>query len=80
MRSGGRAFIERVPDKGQWFELGARVEFFEARENPLHMVLEPAILGSYEVLKCERLLATGTGWLAVTLRPFGLLTPAPYGV
>ena len=72
MRPGWGAFVERVLDTGQWFECGARVEFFEARENRLHKVLEPAALGSYEVLKCEHLPADDGRWLAVTLRPFSL--------
>jgi hypothetical protein len=64
--------VERVPDEGQWFERGTRVDFFEA-SRPGHRHLEPAVLGSYEVLRCARLEADGTRWLTVTLRPFGLL-------
>ena len=65
-------FIERVPDEGQWFERGTRVGFYEAGR-PGRRHLEPAALGSYEVLRCARLEADGTCWLAITLRPFGLL-------
>ena len=64
--------IERIPDEGQWFERGTRVDFFDAGR-PGHRRLEAAALGSYEVLRCARLEADGTRWLAVTLRPFGLL-------
>jgi len=64
--------VERVPDEGQWFERGARVEFFDAARSGRRR-LELAALGSYEVLRCARLEADGTRWLAVTLRPFGLL-------
>jgi len=64
--------IERVADEGQWFERGTRVDFFEAAR-PGHRRLEPAALGSYEVLRCARFEADGAHWLSVTLRPFGLL-------
>jgi hypothetical protein len=64
--------VERVPDEGQWFERGARVDFFQAAR-PGHRSLEPAALGSYEVLRCVRLEADGARWLSVTIRPFGLL-------
>jgi hypothetical protein len=62
--------VERVLDEGQWFERGARVEFFESTAHPRQRTLEPAALGSYEVLKCERQSLNGTRWLAITLRPF----------
>lgn len=58
--------------KGQWFERGTRVDFFDA-ELPGHRHLEPAALGSYEVLRCARLEDDGARWLDVTLRPFGLV-------
>jgi hypothetical protein len=64
--------VERVPDEGQWFERGTRADFFEAAR-PGHRRLEPAALGSYEVLQCARLESDGTRWLDVTLRPFGLI-------
>jgi hypothetical protein len=64
--------VERVPDEGQWFERGTRVDFFAA-ERLGRRRLEAAALGSYEVLRCARLETDGTRWLAVTLRPFGLL-------
>ena len=63
--------VERVPDEGQWFERGTRVDFFEAGRTS-QRCLEPAALGSYEVLRCARLEADGARWLSVTLRPFGL--------
>ena len=65
--------VERVPDEGQWFERGTRVDFFFKVARPGHRRLEPAALGSYEVLRCARLEADGRRWLAVTLRPFGFL-------
>jgi hypothetical protein len=64
--------VERVPDEGQWFERGTRVDFFEVAR-PGYRCLEPAALGSYEVLRCARHETDGTRWLSVTLRPFGLL-------
>jgi hypothetical protein len=71
--------VERVPDEGQWFERGTRVDFFgtggPGRRRAGH--LESAALGAYEVLRCTRLEADGQRWLAVTLRPFGLSREAP---
>ena len=64
--------VERVPDEGQWFERGTRADFFDTAR-PGHRRLEPAALGSYEVLRCARLEADGARWLDVTLRPFGLV-------
>lgn len=64
--------VERIPDKGQWFERGTRVDFFNTAR-PGDRRLEPAALGSYEVLRCARLEADGARWLDVTLRPFGLI-------
>jgi hypothetical protein len=63
--------VERVPDEGQWFERGTRVDFVDAAR-PGHRRLELAALGSYEVLRCARLEADGARWISVTLRPFGL--------
>lgn len=72
--------VERVPDEGQWFERGSRVDFFEAsgadRSRRRH--LEPAALGAYEVLRCARQEVNGQRWLAVTLRPFGLSWEPPF--
>jgi hypothetical protein len=64
--------VERAPDEGQWFERGTRVDFFDAVRSG-HRQLEPAALGSYEVLRCAHLEADGARWLSVTLRPFGLM-------
>ena len=64
--------VERILDEGQWFERGTRVDFFGA-ERPERRRLEAAVLGSYEVLRCARLEDEGKRWLAVTLRPFGLM-------
>jgi hypothetical protein len=62
--------VERVLDEGQWFERGARVEFFESTTHPRQQTLEAAALGSYEVLKCEQQQVDGKRWVAITLRPF----------
>jgi hypothetical protein len=62
--------VERVLDEGQWFERGARVEFFESTAHPQQRTLEPAALGSYEVLTCEQQSMGDTRWLVITLRPF----------
>jgi hypothetical protein len=59
-------FVERVRDRGQWFDRGLRVEVFQTR--PAHHELERAALGSYEVLGCERVEAGGGSWLDVRLR------------
>jgi hypothetical protein len=71
--------VERVLDEGQWFERGTRADFFEAGR-PGHTRLEPAALGSYEVLRCERVETEGVQWLDVTLRPFGLIGARRPGV
>jgi hypothetical protein len=62
-------FVERVSDQGQWFDRGMRVEFFQVR--PRHRELEKAVLGSYEVLGCERVEDAGGWWLDVRLRRTG---------
>jgi len=59
-------FVERVRDQGQWFDPGLRVEFF--RVHPQHRALEPAALGSYEVLACTRVDEASGAWLDVRLR------------
>jgi hypothetical protein len=46
-------FSVRVVDAGQRFEPGVRVEFFPAERDPRKTVLEPAALGSYEVVGCD---------------------------
>ena len=71
--------VERVPDEGQWFERGARVDFFGAGETggSRRGHLETAALGTYEVMRCTRLEVDGRRWLAVTLRPFGLSWEPP---
>ena len=62
--------IERVVDAGQRFEPGVRVEFFPAEHDPRKTVLEPAALGSYEVVGCARVEADERSWLDVRLRRF----------
>ncbi len=59
-------FVERVSDQGQWFDQGVRVDFFQVR--PRHRELEKAVLGSYEVLGCERVADVSGHWLNVRLR------------
>jgi hypothetical protein len=61
-------FIERVVDGGQQFEPGVRVEFFPAEHDPRQTVLEPAALGSYEVVGCVRVEADESSWLDIRLR------------
>ena len=61
-------FIERVVDGGQWFEPGVRVEFFPAEHDPRQTVLEPAALGSYEVVDCVRVEADEGSWFDIRLR------------
>ena len=70
MQKGLGERVERVLDEGQWFERGARVEFFESVAHPRRRTLESAALGSYEVLRCEQQRLGDTRWLAITLRPF----------
>ena len=62
-------FVERVRDRGQWFDRGMRAEFF--RVHPARVELEGAALGSYEVLGCERVEDADGRWLDVTLRSTG---------
>ena len=61
-------FIERVVDAGQRFEPGMRVELFPAEHDPRQTVLEPAALGSYEVVGCVRVAADEGSWLDIRLR------------
>jgi hypothetical protein len=58
-------FVERVSDHGQWFDPGMRVEFF--RVGASHDELEQAILGSYEVLGCQRVADASGRYLDVRL-------------
>ena len=66
MREPAGECVERVCDQGQWFDPGLRVEFF--RVHPRHRALEPAALGSYEVLACTRVENESGTWLDVRLR------------
>jgi hypothetical protein len=61
-------FIERVVDAGQRFEPGVRVEFFPAEHDPRQTVLEPAALGSHEVVGCAHVEADERSWLDIRLR------------
>ena len=67
-------FIERVVDAGQRFEPGMRVDFFPADHDPRETVLEPAALGSYEVVGCARVKANGRSWLDIRLRRLAHVT------
>ena len=61
-------FIKRVVDAGQRFEPGVRVDFFPAKHDPQKTVLEPAALGSYEVVGYARVEANERSWLTIRLR------------
>ena len=60
--------VERMPDTGQWFEPGARAEYFPMQHDPRRWALEAAALGSYEVLDCHRVAMCHRPWLEVTLQ------------
>jgi hypothetical protein len=62
--------IERVPDEGQWFDEGLRVEYVEPVSERRGRRLEKAVFGAYEVVACTRLHGDDQRLLAVTLRPF----------
>jgi hypothetical protein len=61
-------FIVRVVDAGQRFEPGVRVEFFPAERDPRKTVLEPAALGSYEVVGRARVEADERARFELRLR------------
>ena len=61
-------FVVRVADAGQRFEPGVRVEFFPAARDPRKTVLEPAALGSYEVVGRARVEADERARFEVRLR------------
>src|SRR6185369_12650710 len=60
--------VERMPDTGQWFEPGARAEYFPVQHDPRRWALEAAALGSYEVLDCHRVTIGHQPWLEVRLQ------------
>ena len=60
--------VERLADTGQWFEPGARAEYFPVEYDPRLTTLEAAALGSYEVMDCHRVTTDDRRWLDVTLR------------
>jgi hypothetical protein len=62
-------FVERIPDEGQWFARGTRVEYFRRAAGHLPPGLEKAALGSYEVRGCTRVRTGDRRWLDVTLHP-----------
>jgi hypothetical protein len=66
MREPVDEFVESVRDRGQWFDRGIRVEFFQ--DGSRHLVLEKAALGSYEVVDCTRVKDEDGAWLDVRLR------------
>jgi hypothetical protein len=65
--------VRRVADVGQWFEPGVRVGFFPAEHDPRKTVLEPAALGSFEVVGCDHVEADERPWLEIRLRRFAHL-------
>jgi hypothetical protein len=67
MHERSATFIERVVDEGQRFEPGMRVEFFPTKHDPRQTILEPAALGSYEVVGCARVEAAEGAWLDIRL-------------
>jgi hypothetical protein len=69
-------FIKRVIDAGQRFEPGVRVDFFPAEHDPRESVLEPAALGSYEVVDYARVEANARAWLEIRLRRLAHWAPA----
>ena len=68
MQEQSATFIERVVDAGQRFEPGVRVDFFPAEHDPRESILEPAALGSYEVVGYARVEANTRSWLDIRLR------------
>jgi hypothetical protein len=68
MREQRDVIVERVADAGRWFEPGARAEYFPVEHDPRLMALEPAALGSYEVVGGHRVKADARRWLDVRLR------------
>jgi hypothetical protein len=63
-----KARVERVADEGEWFDPGTRVEYAVTSPRRPERRLEKAVLGTYEVVCCERVLDDARV-LAVTLRP-----------
>jgi hypothetical protein len=63
----------RVPDEGQWFERGIRVEWTRPADDRYVGGVEKAALGAYEVLRCKTVQSGGQRWLAVKLRRFAYL-------
>lgn len=63
------ASVACVADEGEWFEPGTRVEYAATSPRRREYRLERAVLGSYEVVRCERLTGDDARLLAVTLRP-----------
>jgi hypothetical protein len=60
--------VERIRDKGQWFEPGLRVELASRRSGRGESQVERAALGAYEVLNCQQEVAAGGHWIVITLR------------
>jgi hypothetical protein len=67
--------VERMPDTGQWFEPGARAEYFPVERDPRQWTLEAAALGSYEVLDCHRVTTADGRWLDVRLQRLSFAGP-----
>ena len=61
-------YVQRVAEAGRRFEPGMRVEFFPAEHDARKTVLEPAALGSYMVVGCDRVAADEHPRFEVRLR------------
>ena len=59
--------VELALDEGEGFEPGMRVDYAATGSAGSGPRLEKAVLGSYEVVRCDR--ADGDRRLTVTLRP-----------
>jgi hypothetical protein len=68
MRDRPGELVERLADTGQWFEPGARAEYFPVEHDPRQRILQAAALGSYEVTDCHRVTVDRQPWLDVRLQ------------
>jgi hypothetical protein len=65
----GEVSVAWVADEGEWFDPGTRVEYAPTSPRRRERRLAKAVLGSYEVVRCERLAGDDARLLTVTLRP-----------
>jgi hypothetical protein len=63
-------FIACVPDDGQWFDRGLRVEVTRSSDGRSPGRIEKAVFGTYEVLGCAHEQVEGQTFLAVRLQRF----------